>query len=169
MSGKGAPATDHVPDGHGLRVAVVATRWHREISDALVAGAQRALDDCRVEDCTIVRVPGAFELPVTAKALAQQRYDAVVALGVVIRGGTPHFDYVCRAATDGLTRVAIDASIPVGFGVLTCDDEKQALDRCGLDGSSEDKGREAVMAAVDTALLLRKLRRGEGHEEADER
>jgi 6,7-dimethyl-8-ribityllumazine synthase len=169
MSGKGAPVSDQAPDGRGLRVAVVATRWHREISDALVTGAQRALAECKVEDCTVVRVPGAFELPIAAKALAQQRYDAVVALGVVIRGGTPHFDYVCRAATDGLTRVAIDAGIPVGFGVLTCDDEKQALDRCGLDGSSEDKGREAVMAAVDTALLLRKVRRGEGHEEADER
>ena len=169
MSGKGAPVDERAPDGHGLRVAVVATRWHKQVSDGLVAGAQRALTDCGVEDCIVVRVPGAFELPVAAKALAQQRYDAVVALGVVIRGGTPHFDYVCRAATDGLTRVAIDALIPVGFGVLTCDDEKQALDRCGLDGSSEDKGREAVMAAVDTALLLRKLRRGEGHEEADER
>ena len=169
MSGKGAPEIDRAPDGRGLRVAVVATRWHKQVSDALLAGAQRGLSDCGVEDSIVVRVPGAFELPVAAKALAQQRYDAVVALGVVIRGGTPHFDYVCRAATDGLTRVAIDALIPVGFGVLTCDDEKQALDRCGLDGSSEDKGREAVMAAVDTALLLRKLRRGEGHEEADER
>jgi 6,7-dimethyl-8-ribityllumazine synthase len=169
VSGKGAPTSDQTPDGRGLRVAVVATRWHREISDALVAGAQRALTDCGVEDCAVVRVPGAFELPVAAKTLAHQRYDAVVALGVVIRGGTPHFDYVCRAATDGLTRVAVDALVPVGFGVLTCDDEKQALDRCGLEGSSEDKGREAVMAAVDTALLLRKVRRGEGHEEADER
>jgi 6,7-dimethyl-8-ribityllumazine synthase len=169
VSGKGAPTSDQTPDGRGLRVAVVATRWHREISDALVAGAQRALTDCGVEDCAVVRVPGAFELPVAAKTLAHQRYDAVVALGVVIRGGTPHFDYVCRAATDGLTRVAVDALVPVGFGVLTCDDEKQALDRCGLEGSSEDKGREAVMAAVDTALLLRKLRRGEGHEAADER
>ena len=169
MSGKGAPDSDRAPDGRGLRVAVIATRWHQEISDALVAGAQRALAECNVEDAAILRVSGAFELPVAAKALAQQRYDAVVALGVVIRGGTPHFDYVCRAATDGLTRVALDAGIPVGFGVLTCDDEKQALDRCGLDASSENKGREAVMAAVDTALLLRKVRRGEGHEEADER
>ena len=166
MSGKGAPTDDQLPDGRGLRVVVVATRWHRQVSDALVAGAQRALADCKVEDCAIVRVPGAFELPIAAKALAQQRYDAVVALGVVIRGGTPHFDFVCRAATDGLTRVALDTGIPVGFGVLTCDDEAQALDRCGLPDSGEDKGREAVMAAVDTALLLRKLRRGEGHEEA---
>jgi 6,7-dimethyl-8-ribityllumazine synthase len=97
MSGKGAPVADQIPDGHGLRVAVVATRWHKQISDALVAGAQRALADCKVEDSIVLRVPGAFELPVAAKALAQQRYDAVVALGVVIRGGTPHFDYVCRA------------------------------------------------------------------------
>ena len=169
MSGKGAPDGGTPPDGRGLRVAVVATRWHREVTDGLVAGAHRALEDAQVQDSAVVRVPGAFELPVAAKALAQQRYDAVVALGVVIRGGTPHFDYVCRAATDGLTRVALDTGVPIGFGLLTCDSEEQALDRCGLPGSSEDKGREAVMAAVETALLLRKLRRGEGHEEADAR
>ena len=166
MSKHGAPSTSSAPDGRGLRVAVLATRWHREVTDGLVDGANRALAECRVEDTALLRVPGAFELPVAAKALAQQRYDAVVALGVVIRGGTPHFDYVCRAVTDGLTRVALDASIPVGFGVLTCDTQAQALDRCGLDGSSEDKGREAAMAAVETALLLRRVRRGEGHEEA---
>jgi len=169
VSGNGAPTEEHAPDGHGLRVAVIATRWHRQVSDALVAGAQRALAECGVEDSAVVRVPGAFELPLAAKALAQQRYDAVVALGVVIRGGTPHFDYVCRAATDGLTRVGLDTGVPVGFGLLTCDTDEQARDRCGLPDSSEDKGREAVMAAVDTALLLRRLRRGEGHEEADAR
>jgi 6,7-dimethyl-8-ribityllumazine synthase len=168
VSGKGAPSEPTV-DGRGLRVAVIATRWHREITDHLLAGAHRALADARVEDAAVVRVPGAFELAVTAKVLAQQRYDAIVALGVVVRGGTPHFDYVCRAATDGLTRVALDTGVPVGFGVLTCDSEEQALDRCGRPGSSEDKGREAVMAAVETALLLRKVRRGEGHEEADGR
>ena len=166
MTGRGAPVDDQVPDGRGLRVAIAATRWHREVTDNLVAGAERALRDCGVEDAAVVRVPGAFELPLVAKALANQRHDAVIALGVVIRGGTPHFDYVCRAATDGLTRVALDTGIPVGFGVLTCDTEEQALDRCGRPGASEDKGREAVMAAVDTALLLRKLRRGEGHDEA---
>lgn len=168
MSGSGVPQ-DRVLDGRGLRIAIVAARWHDEISTALVAGAERALAGCGVEDSAVVRVPGAFELAVTAKALALQRYDAVVALGVVIRGGTPHFDYVCRAATDGLTRVSVDTGVPVGFGVLTCDDEQQALDRCGLTTSSEDKGREAAMAAVETALLLRKVRRGEGHEEADGR
>ena len=165
MSGKGAPEPVRV-DGHGLRVAVIATRWHEQVTDALVAGAQRALSGIGVEDLAVTRVPGAFELPIAAKAFANQRYDAVVALGVVIRGGTPHFEYVCRAVTDGLTRVALDTGVPVGFGVLTCDNEEQALDRCGLAGSSEDKGQEAAMAAVETALLLRKVRRGEGHEEA---
>jgi 6,7-dimethyl-8-ribityllumazine synthase len=165
LSGRGAPSPGAV-EGHGLRVAVVATRWHDQVTDALVAGAQRALAAAHVEDTAIVRVPGAFELPIAAKALAHQRYDAVVALGVVIRGGTPHFEYVCRAVTDGLTRVALDSGVPIGFGVLTCDNEAQALERCGIDGSSEDKGQEAAMAAVETALLLRRLRRGEGHVEA---
>jgi 6,7-dimethyl-8-ribityllumazine synthase len=165
MSGRGAPEPGRV-DGRGLRVAVIATRWHEQVTDALVAGAQRALTGIGVEDLAVTRVPGAFELPIAAKALAGQRYDAVVALGVVIRGGTPHFEYVCRAVTDGLTRVALDTGVPVGFGVLTCDSEEQALDRCGRAESSEDKGQEAAMAAVETALLLRKLRRGEGHEEA---
>ncbi len=162
MSGRGAPSASSAPDGRGLRIAVLATRWHPRMTDGLVDGATRGLAECGVEDTAVLRVPGAFELPVAAKALVQQRYDAVVALGVVIRGGTPHFDYVCRAVTDGLTRVALDAGIPIGFGVLTCDTEEQALDRCGLDGSSEDKGREAAMAAVETALLLRRVRRGEG-------
>ena len=166
MSGKGSPEELSPPDAHGLRVAVVAARWHQQVTDGLVSGAVAALKDCRIEDTATWRVPGAFELPVAAKALAQQRYDAVVALGVVIRGGTPHFDYVCRAATDGLTRVALDTGTPIGFGLLTCDTEEQALDRCGLADSSEDKGREAAMAAVETALLLRKVRRGEGHDEA---
>jgi 6,7-dimethyl-8-ribityllumazine synthase len=166
MSGEGAPSHKTL-DGHGLRVAIVAARWHAEVSDALLAGAERALADCHTEDVAVIRVPGAFELPVAAKALASQRYDAVVALGVVIRGGTPHFEYVCAAATDGLTRVAVETGVPVGFGLLTCDTSEQALDRAGLPGSSEDKGREAAMAAVETALLLRKIRRGEGHEQAD--
>ena len=166
MSGSGSPQ-ERVLDGHGLRVAIVAARWHSKVSDGLLAGAERALRESQVDDTAVVRVPGAFELPVLVKALASQRYDAVVALGVVIRGGTPHFDYVCRAASDGLARVAVDTGVPVGFGVLTCDTTEQALDRCGLPDSSEDKGREAAMAAVETALLLRKVRRGEAHDEAD--
>jgi 6,7-dimethyl-8-ribityllumazine synthase len=128
--------------------------------DGLIDGARRALKDYRVEEPKVVRVPGTFELAVVADALARKGYDAVVALGVVIRGGTPHFDYVCSAATDGLSRVALDSGTAVGFGLLTCDTEEQALDRAGLEGSSEDKGYEATSAALVTATCLRKIRRG---------
>ena len=154
MSGEGAP--DLEVDGSGLRVAVVAASWHQKVMDALVGNAERALAELGVEESTVVRVPGSFELPVVAARLATS-YDAVVALGVVIRGGTPHFDYVCQAVTAGLGRVALDTGIPVGFGVLTCDDEQQALDRAGLDSSRENKGREAAEAAVATAVTLRGL------------
>lgn len=154
MSGAGAPHLD--VDGSGLRVAVVAASWHTQVMDAMVGAAMQALSDLGVEAPTLVRVPGSFELPVVAARLAVT-HDAVVALGVVIRGGTPHFEYVCRAVTDGLSRVALDSGKPVGFGVLTCDDEQQALARAGLPGSSEDKGREAVEAAVATAVTLRGL------------
>lgn len=154
MSGAGAP--DLAVDGSGLRIAVVAARWHPTVMDGLLAGAARALEECGVLDPTVVRVPGSFELPVAAARLAGD-HDAVVALGVVIRGGTPHFDYVCQAATVGLTQVSVGTGVPVGFGVLTCDDEAQALARAGLEGSQEDKGHDAAMAAVATALALRNL------------
>ncbi len=154
MSGSGSP--DLEVDGSGLRVAVVAAQWHTRVMDGLLAGARRGLADAGVTDVTVVRVPGSFELPVAAGRLARD-HDAVVALGVVIRGGTPHFDFVCQAATEGLTRVSVDSGVPVGFGVLTCDDEQQALDRAGLDGSREDKGHEAAVAAVATAVTLRSL------------
>jgi 6,7-dimethyl-8-ribityllumazine synthase len=159
MAGHGAPDTSPV-DCHDLRVAVVAASWHEQVMTGLVDGARRALADHRVEAPVVVRVPGSFELPVVAQALAQKGFDAVVALGVVIRGGTPHFDYVCSAATDGLNRVALDTGVAVGFGLLTCDTEQQALDRAGLEGSSEDKGYEATAAALLTAQTLRKVRRG---------
>ncbi len=154
MSGAGAPDQQPV-DCHDLRVAVVAASWHTEVMDGLLAGALRACADYRVTEPTVLRVPGAFELPVVASALAVEGYDAIVALGVVIRGGTPHFDFVCNAATDGLTRVAVDHRVPVGFGVLTCDTDDQALDRAGLAGSREDKGYEATSAALVTARTLR--------------
>lgn len=159
MSGAGAPQQQPV-DCHDLRVAIVAASWHEVVMDGLVAGAQRACRDYKVESPTLLRVPGTFELPVVAATLAAQGYDAVVALGVVIRGGTPHFEYVCSAATDGLTRVALDHRTAVGFGVLTCDTEQQALDRAGLEGSSEDKGYEATSAALVTAQLIRSVERG---------
>ncbi len=154
MSGAGAPELAVVEGASRLRVAVVASRWHAEVTDGLLAGARRALEASEVDVVTELRVPGAFELPVAASRLATSGYDAIIALGVVIRGGTPHFDYVCRAATDGLTRVAVNAGVPVGFGLLTCDDEQQALDRAGLPGSREDKGYEATVAALAAAVTL---------------
>ncbi len=154
MSGHGAPRIDITAAGD-LRVAIVASSWHTVVMDGLVEGATVALAEAGIS-AEVTRVPGSFELPVVAAALAAG-HDAVVALGVVIRGGTPHFDYVCAAATDGLSRVAVETGTPVGFGLLTCDDEAQALDRAGLPGSSEDKGREAAEAAVATALVLRRL------------
>jgi 6,7-dimethyl-8-ribityllumazine synthase len=159
VSGEGAPH-DKPLDCHDLRVAVVAARWHEQVMDGLLGGAKRALSDYRVEMPSVVRVPGSFELPVVAGALADSGYEAVVALGVVIRGGTPHFEYVCSAATEGLSRIAVNTGAAVGFGLLTCDTEEQALDRAGLEGSSEDKGYEATAAALVTAVTLRKIRRG---------
>ena len=156
MSGTGAPETPAV-DATGLSLGIVATTWHAQITDALLERAVAAATESGIADPTVVRVPGAVELPVVAQALCE-RHDAVVALGVVVRGGTPHFEYVCDAVTAGLTRVALDAGKPVGNGVLTCDTEQQARDRAGLPGSAEDKGWEATIAALATALTLRGLR-----------
>ncbi|BDZ43652.1 6,7-dimethyl-8-ribityllumazine synthase [Paraoerskovia sediminicola] len=155
MSGAGAPRLEI--DGTGIRVVVVAASWHTQVMDGLLAGTRRALAAAGVTDVTEVRVPGSFELPVAASRAAAAGADAVVALGVVIRGGTPHFDYVCSAATSGLTDVTVRTGVPVGFGLLTCDDEAQALDRAGLEGSNEDKGAEAAEAAVATVVALRAL------------
>lgn len=154
MSGEGAPDLT-IQDASGLRVAVVAASWHKTVIDGLLDGARRGLADVGIASPVTVRVPGSFELPVAAGRFARADFDAVVALGVVIRGETPHFDYVCEAATDGLTQVTVDTGVPVGFGLLTCDNEQQALDRAGLEGSKEDKGYEAAQAAVATALALR--------------
>ncbi|MFS0852700.1 6,7-dimethyl-8-ribityllumazine synthase [Microbacterium sp. 179-I 3D4 NHS] len=156
MSGAGAPRTGDI-DGRGLNVVIVAGTWHETISDGLIAGAVRVLDAAHATH-RLVRVPGSFELAVAAQAAFAGGADAVVALGVIIRGGTPHFEYVSAAATDGLTRVSLDAGKPVGFGLLTLDDEQQGLDRAGLEGSKEDKGAEAADAALRTALVIRELR-----------
>lgn len=156
MSGSGAPQ-EVLPAAEGLSLAVVATRWHADITDALLAGALRAAKDAGLTSSpTVARVSGAIELPAVVAALAA-RHDAVVALGVVIRGGTPHFDYVCQFVTAGLARVTLDSGVPIGFGILTCDTLEQARDRSGLPGASEDKGREAALAALDTAVVLRNL------------
>src|SRR6266705_4846010 len=142
-------------------MAIVATRWNAVITDVLVSRALAAAKACGIDSPSLVRVAGAVELPVVAAALAR-KHDAVACLGAVIRGGTPHFDYVCDAVTYGLARVALDAGTPVGNGVLTCDTLEQALERCGQAGSSEDKGWDAVVAALDTAVVLRGLRAGRG-------
>jgi 6,7-dimethyl-8-ribityllumazine synthase len=157
MSGSGAPRAGHL-DAEGLRVAIIASSWHEQVMGGLIAGATAACTRAGALS-VLYRVPGTFELPLGAQAAARAGFDAVVALGVVIRGGTPHFEYVCDAATSGLTRVALDTGVPIGFGVLTCDDEAQALDRAGLPGSREDKGTEAAEAALALALALPTIRR----------
>jgi 6,7-dimethyl-8-ribityllumazine synthase len=154
MSGEGAPELSTVDGAAALRVAVVAAQWHATVMGGLLDGARRALAASGVREVTEVRVPGAFELPVAAARLAGAGFDAIVALGVVIRGGTPHFEYVCNAAADGLTAVAVRTGVPIGFGVLTCDTDEQALDRAGLPGAKEDKGYEATVAALQTAVVL---------------
>lgn len=116
-------------------------------------GAMRELEASGVKDITVQRVPGAFELPLAAKWAAESGADAVIALGVVIQGETPHFDFVCNAATDGLTRVQLDSGVPIGFGLLTVNNEAEAIARAGLEGSKEDKGKEAVQAALTMANL----------------
>jgi len=156
MSGEGRPALETV-DAAGLTLAIAGTRWHAEITDVLLQRAQAAAAACGIASPLVVRVAGAVELPVVAAELAR-RHDAVACVGAVIRGGTPHFTYVCEAVTAGLTRAALDARTPVANGVLTCDTMEQARDRCGLPDSREDKGWEAVVAALDTALVLRSVR-----------
>lgn len=151
-------AREGVPDlhigGEGKKVVIIATRWHEQVMQGLIAGAKRACQDAKT-DYEVVRVPGSFELPLAAKAYAESgKADALVCLGVVIRGGTPHFDYVCDAATYGLTKVSVESQIPLGFGLLTCDNLEQALDRAGLESSSEDKGYEAVQAALSMVQVL---------------
>ena len=154
MSGDGAP--EIITDGTGLRITIVAGRWHEAITEGLLTGARRVLAASGAE-VTEVRVPGSFELPVVSKAALDAGADAVVALGVIIRGGTPHVEFVSDAATSGLTQVAILTGKPVGFGVLTLEDEQQGLDRAGLPGSTEDKGAEAAEAALATAVVIRGL------------
>ena len=157
MSGEGRPVHQEIPDASRLRLAVAATTWHADIVDTLLERALEIAQKAGVENPTVVRVPGTVELPVVCQELATN-HDAVVALGAVIRGGTPHFEYVCDAVTAGLTRVALDERTPVGNGVLTCDTRDQAVDRSGAPGSVEDKGAEACLAALHTAVALSELR-----------
>jgi 6,7-dimethyl-8-ribityllumazine synthase len=158
MSGEGRPRVN-VPEAGGLRLGIAAIRWHEQLVDQMLARAVEAAEEAGIAEPTIARVPGSVELPVVCQQLAHT-HDAVVALGVVVRGGTPHFEYVCDSVTQGLTRVALDESTAIGNGVLTCDDMDQALARAGFEDSVEDKGFEATAAALETALTLRELRGG---------
>lgn len=159
MTGSGRPDAATL-DAAGLTLGVVASRWNSDITDILVRRAVVTARECGVSSPRVVRVAGAVELAVVASEMAR-RHDAVVCLGAVIRGGTPHFDYVCDAVTYGLARVALDTGTPIGNGVLTCDTIEQARERSGEPGSTEDKGADAVLAALETAIVLRDLR-GDG-------
>jgi len=156
MSGLGSPeiAVTVSPDTH---VVIVAASWHQQVMDGLIAGAVKTVEAAGA-NAQLHRVPGTFELPLAAQAAVAGGADVVIALGVVIRGGTPHFDYVCNAVTDGINRVSLDTGVPIGFGVLTCDDEQQALDRAGLPNSKEDKGAEAASAALAMLKVLDNLK-----------
>ncbi|MGH3388498.1 MAG: 6,7-dimethyl-8-ribityllumazine synthase [Actinomadura sp.] len=156
MSGTGRPE-DITVDAAELSLGIVCTRWHAGVTDRLFERAVAAAKACGIDEPVVARVAGALELPVVAQQLARDN-DAVVCLGAVIRGETAHFDYVCDSVTAGLTRVALDEATPVGNGVLTCETIEQAVDRSGLPDSNEDKGWEATVAALDTALTLRGLR-----------
>ncbi|MEU8262734.1 6,7-dimethyl-8-ribityllumazine synthase [Micromonospora sp. NPDC048999] len=160
MAGFGEPGVTSV-DAAGLTVGVVAARWHGDLTDQMVDRAVAAAEACGARS-VVARVAGSVELPVVAQAMAR-RYDVVVALGVVVRGATAHFDYVCKAVTEGLTRVALDEGKPVAHGVLTVDTIEQARDRAGLPGSAEDKGWAATVAALDAALAIRGLGAANGH------
>lgn len=155
VSGAGSPST--AVRAEGARVAILAGAWHEEIMAGLTASAQRTAEAAGAST-TVFTVPGSFELPLAAQTAAAAGFDAVVALGVIIRGGTPHFEYVSDAATSGLNRVALDTGVPIGFGVLTCDNEQQAFDRSGLPGAKEDKGAEATAAALAMIATLRDIR-----------
>lgn len=157
MSGAGLPEIS-VPDSTGVTVGLVTSHWNEEITGQLRREALSQAEEVGavVTDVTVV---GALEIPVVVQQLART-HDAVVALGCVIRGGTPHFDYVCDSVTEGLTRIALDCETPVGNGVLTCNTEQQAIDRAGGEGAAENKGREAMAAALHTVTVLKSLREG---------
>jgi 6,7-dimethyl-8-ribityllumazine synthase len=157
MAGFGDPHLNTV-DAGGLTLGIVGSRWHADLVDHMVERAREAAKACGVDEVVVARVAGSVELPIVAQALAR-RCDAVVALGVVIRGETRHFEYVCDAVTAGLTRVSLDESTPVAHGVLTVESLGQAKDRAGLEDSIEDKGWQSTVAVLDAVLAIRDINR----------
>lgn len=156
MSGAGAPAISilKVP---GAKVAIISSQWHLEICQALVAGAQRACAEANLGELRVDWVPGSFELPLAAAMILDSGYDAAVVVGLVLRGETPHFDFVCEGVTRGIMDLTLKSRKPIGFGVLMCDTLDQAVARSGLPGSGEDKGFDAAAAALQMLHLQRAL------------
>jgi 6,7-dimethyl-8-ribityllumazine synthase len=130
------------------RVAIISSSWHLDICNDLIAGASRALKDAGITDTTVIHVPGSFEIPLASQITFEQGYDAVVAVGLVLKGETPHFDYVCQGVTQGILDVSLKFSRPIGFGVLMCNTLEQAIARSGRPGSIEDKGFDSAVAAI---------------------
>ena len=145
----GASPKIEIGDLSGKRIGIVSSQWHPEICDALVAGANRAINEAGIGSVTLRKVAGSFEIPLASQYLLDDGCDAVVTVGLVLRGETPHFDYVCQGVTQGVMDVMLSRGKPIGFGVLMCDDLDQARARSGIPGSKEDKGYDAAIAALD--------------------
>lgn len=156
MSGEGAPAIS-IPKVPGAKVAIISSQWHMEICQALVSGAKRACAEGDVGALRIEWVPGSFELPLAAAMILDSGYDAAIVVGLVLRGETPHFDFVCQGVTHGVMDLTLKSKKPIGFGVLMCDTLEQAMARSGLPGSMEDKGFEAATAALQMLHLQRSI------------
>ena len=151
MSGN-APEID-LPELPSARVAIISSSWHLDICNDLVAGAQRALAASAIKDVEVIYVPGSFEIPLASQIAFEKGFDAVVAVGLVLEGQTPHFDYVCQGVTQGVMDVSLKFSSPIGFGVLMCTTLDQAVARSGRPGSSEDKGYDSAVAAIKLLQL----------------
>lgn len=140
----------------GAKVAIISSSWHLDICNDLIAGAKRALTEAQVGTIEVQFVPGSFEIPLAAQYAFEAGFDAVVALGLVLKGDTPHFDYVCQGVTQGVIDVSLKHSKPIGYGVLMCNDLNQAIDRCGRATSKEDKGYDSAVAALELLHLQKK-------------
>jgi len=143
-----AAPTISIPQMPNLKAIIISASWHPEICDALVSGAKRGFAAAGINNPAVKTVAGSFELPLAAQLAFEQGFDIAVVVGLVLRGETPHFDYVCQGVTDGVMQVSLTKSKPIGFGVLMCDQLSQATDRAGLPGSKEDKGYDSAIAAL---------------------
>jgi 6,7-dimethyl-8-ribityllumazine synthase len=135
------------------KVVIISSSWHLDICNDLIAGARRALDAALVKNIEVQYVPGSFEIPLAAQYAFEKGFDAVVAVGLVLKGETPHFDYVCQGVTQGVIDVSLKYGKPIGYGVLMCDDLDQAIARCGRPHSKEDKGYDSAIAALELLRL----------------